>query len=44
MTHYEPISYAILIASVVPLAFLYLIKWLNFFETHRVRLILLALA
>jgi len=44
MTHYQPISYAILIASVIPLAFLYLIKWLNFFETHRVRLILLTLA
>jgi RsiW-degrading membrane proteinase PrsW (M82 family) len=44
MTHYAPVSYAILIASVVPLAFLYLIKWLNFFETHRVRLMLLALA
>jgi RsiW-degrading membrane proteinase PrsW (M82 family) len=44
MTHYAPISYAILIASVIPLVFLYLIKWLNFFETHRARLILLALA
>jgi RsiW-degrading membrane proteinase PrsW (M82 family) len=42
--HFEPISYAILAASVIPLVFLYLIKWLNFFETHRVRLILLALA
>ncbi|TMH01526.1 MAG: PrsW family intramembrane metalloprotease [Betaproteobacteria bacterium] len=28
----------------MPLLFLYLVKWLNFFETHRVRLILLALA
>ena len=37
-------SYSILIASIVPLAFLYVIKWLNFFETHRIRLILLALA
>jgi len=37
-------SYSILVASIVPLALLYLIKWLNFFETHRVRLILLALA
>jgi RsiW-degrading membrane proteinase PrsW (M82 family) len=36
-------SYSILIASVIPLLFLYLIKWLNFFETHRFRLILLAL-
>jgi RsiW-degrading membrane proteinase PrsW (M82 family) len=43
MPHFEPTSYAILAASVIPLAFLYLIKWLNFFETHRVRLILLAL-
>src|SRR3981081_1270686 len=43
MTHYQPISYSILIASVIPLLFLYLIKWLNFFETHRVRLIVLAL-
>lgn len=44
MPHFEPASYAILIASIIPLAFLYLIKWLNFFETHRVRPILLALA
>ena len=43
MTHYQPISYAILIAGVIPLGFLYLIKWLNFFETHRFRYILLAL-
>src|SRR6266705_5120143 len=43
MTHYQPISYSILFASVIPLLFLYLIKWLNFFETHRVSLILLAL-
>jgi len=43
MTHYQPISYSILVASVVPLAFLFLVKWLNFFETHRFRLILLAL-
>jgi len=43
MPHFEPISYSILIASVIPLLFLYLIKWLNFFETHRFRLILLAL-
>ena len=41
--HYQPISYAILIVSIIPLAFLLLIKWLNFFETHRTRLILLAL-
>jgi RsiW-degrading membrane proteinase PrsW (M82 family) len=44
MPHFEPTSYAILIASAVPLAFLYLIKWLDFFETHRVKPILLALA
>jgi RsiW-degrading membrane proteinase PrsW (M82 family) len=37
-------SYSILVASVIPLLFLYLIKWLNFFETHRVRLVVLALA
>src|SRR6516165_8283266 len=37
-------SYSILVASVIPLAFLFLIKWLNFFETHRIRLVLLALA
>jgi RsiW-degrading membrane proteinase PrsW (M82 family) len=43
MPHFHPISYAILIASLIPLLFLYLIKWLNFFETHRFRLILLAL-
>ena len=43
MPHFEPVSYSILIASIVPLVFLYLIKWLNFFETHRARLILLAL-
>ena len=43
MTHYQPESYSILVASVIPLVFLYLIKWLNFFETHRFRLILLAL-
>jgi RsiW-degrading membrane proteinase PrsW (M82 family) len=43
MTHFQPISYSILIASVIPLLFLYLIKWLNFFETHKARLIILAL-
>jgi len=43
MPHFAPISYSILIASVIPLGFLYVIKWLNFFETHRVRLIVLAL-
>ena len=36
-------SYSILIASIIPLGFLYLVKWLNFFETHRVRYIVLAL-
>jgi RsiW-degrading membrane proteinase PrsW (M82 family) len=44
MPHFQPESYSILIASVIPLVFLYIIKWLNFFETHRFRLILLALA
>lgn len=36
--------YSILIASAVPLLFLYIIKWLNFFETHRPKLIFIALA
>ncbi|HEX7271376.1 MAG TPA: PrsW family glutamic-type intramembrane protease [Casimicrobiaceae bacterium] len=36
-------STSILIVSIIPLGFLYLIKWLNFFETHRVRLIVVAL-
>lgn len=44
MPHYQPISYSIVVASVVPLVFLFIVKWLNFFETHRFRLILLALA
>jgi RsiW-degrading membrane proteinase PrsW (M82 family) len=35
--------YSILIASVVPLAFLYIIRWLNFFETNRPGSLLLAL-
>jgi RsiW-degrading membrane proteinase PrsW (M82 family) len=35
--------YSILIASLVPLLFLYLVKWLNFFETHRLSLIIVAL-
>lgn len=43
MTHFAPNSYAILTASVIPLTLLFVIKWLNFFETHRFRLILLAL-
>src|SRR3982074_2272235 len=43
MTHFQPASYSILIASFIPLLFLFLIKWLNFFETHRFRLIVLAL-
>jgi RsiW-degrading membrane proteinase PrsW (M82 family) len=38
-----PIGYSVLMASVIPLAFLLVVKWLNFFETHRFRLILLAL-
>jgi len=36
-------SYSILAASVIPLLFLYIIKWLNFFETHKARLVVLAL-
>ncbi len=36
-------AYSILAASLIPLGFLYIVKWLNFFETHRFRLILLAL-
>jgi RsiW-degrading membrane proteinase PrsW (M82 family) len=36
--------YSILIASIIPLGFLYIVKWLNFFETHRPRLIFVALA
>jgi RsiW-degrading membrane proteinase PrsW (M82 family) len=43
MPHYVPSSYSIIFASVIPLVFLYLIKWLNFFETHKFRLIILAL-
>src|SRR5215470_14997802 len=43
MPHYAPISTSILIASVIPLGFLLLIKWLNFFETHRARLVWVAL-
>jgi RsiW-degrading membrane proteinase PrsW (M82 family) len=43
MTHYAPLSYSILIASVIPLAFLYLINWLNFFETHKARYIVVCL-
>lgn len=35
--------YSVLTASIIPLAFLYLVKWLNFFETHKFRLLLLAL-
>lgn len=34
--------YSILIAGAVPLVFLYIIKWLNFFETHKPRLIVVA--
>src|SRR5271167_3214816 len=43
MTHFQPVSYSILIASIVPLVFLYLVKRLNFLETHRLRFIVLAL-
>ena len=38
-----PLTYSIVMASVIPLAFLLVVKWLNFFETHRMRLVLLAL-
>lgn len=37
-------TYSILIAGTVPLLFLYIVKWLNFFETHRPKLIYIALA
>jgi RsiW-degrading membrane proteinase PrsW (M82 family) len=43
MPHFAPLSTSILFASVIPLLFLFIIKWLNFFETHRFRLIILAL-
>jgi RsiW-degrading membrane proteinase PrsW (M82 family) len=36
-------SYSILVASIIPLLFLYLVKWLNFFETHKARLVVVAL-
>src|SRR5947209_644409 len=36
--------YSILIASLVPLAFLFIVHWLNFFGTHRPNLIFIALA
>jgi len=36
--------YSILTASLIPLGFLYLVKWLNFFETHQARWLMLALA
>jgi RsiW-degrading membrane proteinase PrsW (M82 family) len=35
--------YSILIASLVPLVFLYIVKWLNFFDTNRPGSLLLAL-
>jgi protease PrsW len=35
--------YSILTASLIPLGFLYLVKWLNFFETHQARWLMLAL-
>jgi RsiW-degrading membrane proteinase PrsW (M82 family) len=37
------LSTSIIIASLIPLAFLFLIKWLNFLETHHLKFILLAL-
>jgi RsiW-degrading membrane proteinase PrsW (M82 family) len=36
--------YSILVASLIPLGFLYLVHWLNFFETHQARWMYLALA
>lgn len=36
--------YSILIASVVPLVFLYIVKWLNFYETNRPASMFMALA
>jgi RsiW-degrading membrane proteinase PrsW (M82 family) len=35
--------YSILTVSLIPLVFLYLVKWLNFFETHQARWLMLAL-
>lgn len=37
------LSTSLIIASLVPLAFLFLIKWMNFLETHHLKFILLAL-
>ena len=34
---------SILIAGTIPLLFLYIVKWLNFFETHRPKLLYMAL-
>ena len=34
---------SILIAGTIPLLFLYIVKWLNFFETHRPKLLYIAL-
>ena len=36
--------YSILIASIVPLTFLFIVNWLNFFGTHRPNLLYIALA
>ncbi|MBS0319427.1 MAG: PrsW family intramembrane metalloprotease [Proteobacteria bacterium] len=36
--------WSIIIAGAIPLVFLYIVKWLNFFETHKLGLILLAFA
>ena len=41
--HSTPLLYSVVIASPIPLAFLFIVKWLNFFETHRPRLIVVAL-
>ena len=40
----SPWFYSSVIATAIPLLFLFLIKWLNFFETHRPRLVFIALA
>jgi RsiW-degrading membrane proteinase PrsW (M82 family) len=37
------LSTSIIIASLIPLVFLFLIKWMNFLETHHIKFILLAL-
>ncbi len=41
--HSTPLLYSVVIASAIPLVFLFIVKWLNFFDTHRPRLIVVAL-